>query len=94
MNIGPVLLAVAVLAAIVGLTVLARRLRPHPAVHTRAGKPAPWPAERAQTWPGEGRREPAPAPGPQPRETVPFDSIMAIGPSEHKHTTVPRREAK
>jgi hypothetical protein len=94
MNIGPVLLAVAVLAAIVGLTVLVRRLRPRPAVHTRTGKPAPWPDARVQVWPGEARHEPVPALEPQPREMVPFDSIVAIGPTEHAHTTVPRREAK
>jgi hypothetical protein len=92
--VGPLLLAAAVLAALVALTVLARRIRPHPSVHTRMGKPAPWPDARVQVWPGEGRREPPAVPEPQPRETVPFDSIVAIGPTEHAHTTVSRREAK
>jgi hypothetical protein len=91
---GPILVAVAVVLVLVGATVLARRIRPRPSVHTRMGKPVPWPDARVQTWPGEGHREPAAAPEPQPRETVPFDSIVAIGPTEHAHTTVPRREGK
>lgn len=85
-NAGPLAVSVLLVAVLVGLTFLVRRLRPHPRMHARAGKPAPWPPQ--------ARREPAAAPEPQPRETEPFARIVTIGSSEHPHVSVPRREGK
>jgi hypothetical protein len=86
---GPLLLAAALVVLVVGLTCLSRRHPPAgaPARARQREEPVTLPGTRVEKWPG-------PAPEPQPRETVPFDSIVAIGPTEHAHVTVPRREGK